>query len=262
MEFTLFGKQYYINKVVALAVIIILIISSGVLGFFLKQIYQPFEPPVIEKSTEIIQSNLSQSPEESVKEEIPEIKVHVTGCVNKPGVVTIKKGQVIEDAVKMAGGPTKDADLENINLAYKLEENVMLRIKAKSLNKSSAGAATTSGINKPTQSKTSASVQSSVSNLSETNTMNSGVDIINDSLRTVVGEGEAADNSTKSSLVNINKASQAELENLPSVGPATAKAIVDYREKTGGFKKLTDIMKITGIKQKTYDKIKDFICID
>ncbi|WP_313559507.1 ComEA family DNA-binding protein, partial [Ruminiclostridium cellobioparum] len=65
----------------------------------------------------------------------------------------------------------------------------------------------------------------------------------------------------KNNLVNINTATQAELEGLPNVGPATAKAIIEYREKNGGFKKVTDLMKITGIKQKTFDKIKDHICI-
>jgi len=46
--------------------------------------------------------------------------VYVVGEVNKPGVVTLKKGQIIQDAIELAGGPTEDADIENINLAYEL----------------------------------------------------------------------------------------------------------------------------------------------
>jgi len=65
-----------------------------------------------EKTTE----KLVQEKEEAADE----IKVYVVGEVNKPGVVTLKKGQIIQDAIELAGGPTEDADIENINLAYEL----------------------------------------------------------------------------------------------------------------------------------------------
>lgn len=247
MEFTLFGKQYFVNKVLAVFILVILILGSGTLGFFLKQVYRPLETPVVEENKVIskaVQATITTGP----REEEEEIQVYVTGCVYKPGVVTLKKGQLINDAIKMAGGATKEADLENINLAFKLEENVMLRIKPKSKNGSTGSSA-------PVKSQTSSAGKSS-----ETQKINSGADIIRNSMDTVVGEAEAQN--TKSSLLNINTASQTELENLPNVGPATAKAIIEYREKNGGFQKITDIMKITGIKQKTFDKIKDYICIE
>jgi len=66
------------------------------------------------------------------EEAADEIKVYVVGEVNKPGVVTLKKGQIIQDAIELAGGPTEDADIENINLAYELRENVMIRVMSKS----------------------------------------------------------------------------------------------------------------------------------
>ena len=252
MEITLFGKRFFISKILIFSVTIFLIIGSGVLGYFLKQVYQPFSnSDIVENNTEIVQSKAVEPSDESAKsEEEPEdIKVYVVGCVNKPGVVVIKKGQVIDDAIKMAGGATKDADLENINLAYKLDQNTMLRIKSK-----------TSKANKTQQqSNASAAVTNKTANVDK---VNSGIDIVTNSLGAVMEEEDEKENSNKkNSLVNINKASQAELENLPNVGPATAKAIIDYREKNGEFKKITDIMKITGIKQKTYDKIKDYICI-
>lgn len=273
MEITLFGKQFFINKVMLFCVIIFLIIGSGVLGYFLKQVYQPLSSTdIVESNTEIIKSEVVEPSEESTKpEEAPIIKIYVIGCVNKPGVVEIKKGQVIDDAIKIAGGATKEADLENINLAYKLNENTMLRIKSKAI--SSAFPATSS--TKTSSAKAAASSANSSSsnkNQKQSNTstkvdnskvvMNSGIDIVTDSLGAIVEEVVNNDSNNKNSLVNINKASETELETLPNVGPATAKAIISYREKNGGFKKLTDIMKITGIKQKTYDKIKEFICIE
>ena len=48
---------------------------------------------------------------------------------------------------------------------------------------------------------------------------------------------------------------------LKGVGEAKAELIITYREAKGGFKNITDLMKIKGIKQKFFDKIKDKICI-
>lgn len=275
MELNLFGKQYFINKILLICILIFLILGSGVLGFFLKQVYHPLSSPVVTQDNEIAkQSPAGETPQETqMPEEKEEIKVYVTGCVNKPGVITLEKGQLIDDAIKAAGGATKEADLENINLAYELKENLMLRIKSKptASNKAAAVAGTPetaqpskTGANPKNNTQTVQAGQGKAAeNKVDTGSMNSGIDIISGSLDTVVEEeGETAGEEKKNNRVNINKATQAELENLPNIGPATAKAIIDYREKSGGFQKVTDIMKITGIKQKTYDKIKDDICID
>ena len=57
-------------------------------------------------------------------------------------------------------------------------------------------------------------------------------------------------------VVNINSASQKQLEELPGVGPVKAKAIIDYRKKNGPFKATADIKKVEGIGDATYDQIK------
>ena len=57
-------------------------------------------------------------------------------------------------------------------------------------------------------------------------------------------------------VVNINSASQKQLEELPGVGPAKAKAIIDYRKKHGPFKSVEDVKKVDGIGDATYDQIK------
>jgi competence protein ComEA len=61
---------------------------------------------------------------------------------------------------------------------------------------------------------------------------------------------------TAFAVVNINSASQKQLEELPGVGPAKAKAIIDYRKKNGPFKTTEDIKKVEGIGDATYDQIK------
>ncbi|WP_024833605.1 helix-hairpin-helix domain-containing protein [Ruminiclostridium josui] len=250
MEISVFGKKIFLSKIHVVCIITVMAFGAGILGFILKQVYHPLEKPMVEaENTAMVIKKAEPAEEQAEEEKVPDIKVYVTGCVNKPGVVTIKKGQIIEDAIKNAGGATKQADLENINLAYPLNENTMIRIKAKGTAKAASTDKTGS--------------QSQSAKATGGSTINSGVDIIIDSLGADVGEKESnSSESSKSKLLNINKASQAELEELPNVGPATAKAIIEYREQNGGFAKLTDIMKITGIKQKTFDKIKNFICVD
>lgn len=291
MEITLFGKQYFINKALMIGFSLFLIVGSGVLGYFLNKIYQPLSEPVIENSPASSSysagiNNGFNNTDKNEDKEVAHIKVYVVGCVNKPGVVTLNKGDVIEDAIREAGGAAKDADLENINLAFELDKNTMLRIKAKPsglqvknaiaspVNEGSAQNNSNPKSNQKTPqmpsenagqqagSKTGHSSGSGAGVVGTAGKLNSGVDIISDSLGAVISDQQSATGEDKkSSLVNINTATQAELEELPNVGPATAKAIIEYREKNGKFSKVTDIMKITGIKQKTFDKIKDFICV-
>jgi competence protein ComEA len=65
--------------------------------------------------------------------------------------------------------------------------------------------------------------------------------------------GDAASNRVTSGgevatrVININLASATELEQLPGVGPATAKAIIVYREKYGAFNTVEDLLKVRGI---------------
>lgn len=61
--------------------------------------------------------------------------------------------------------------------------------------------------------------------------------------------------------VNINTASKEELDALPEIGPVKAQAIVDYRNANGKFAAPEDIMKVPGIKEGTFAKIKDYVVV-
>lgn len=67
---------------------------------------------------------------------------------------------------------------------------------------------------------------------------------------------------TQKVIVNINTASVQELCTIRMIGETKAKAIVNYREKYGAFKDKADIIKVYGIGEKTYEKIKDSICVN
>jgi len=64
-----------------------------------------------------------------------------------------------------------------------------------------------------------------------------------------------------SELININTASQLELESLPGIGPTTAQKIIAYREANGPFINPEDIINVSGIGPGTYERIKDLITV-
>lgn len=70
------------------------------------------------------------------------------------------------------------------------------------------------------------------------------------------------DKETEKSLININTATKEQLMQLAGIGESRALSIISYREKHGEFKKIEDIMKISGIKEAAFEKIKDYICVD
>lgn len=68
-------------------------------------------------------------------------------------------------------------------------------------------------------------------------------------------------NPAKASKVNLNKATKEQLMTLPGIGLAKAEDIIRYRETHGGFSRIEDIMKVSGIKDAAFQKIKDSITI-
>lgn len=62
--------------------------------------------------------------------------------------------------------------------------------------------------------------------------------------------------------VNINKADLTELQTLPAIGPAKAQAIIDYREKEGPFRQVEDLQNVSGIGEKTFEKLHELISVN
>jgi competence protein ComEA len=61
--------------------------------------------------------------------------------------------------------------------------------------------------------------------------------------------------------VDLNRASAADLEALPGIGPATAKKIIDDREKNGPFATVEDLMRVPGIGQKKLEALKEYVTV-
>ena len=138
------------------------------------------------------------------------ISVYVSGAVYKPDVYRLPLNAIVKDAIAAAGGATADADLDRINLAMRLSDQMHVHVPRQ-------------GEAIPTPDKKSPA--------------------------------------TLSAPVNINTATLEELDTLPGIGPAIAKAIIDYRTANGPFKKIEDINAVKGIGDALFAKIKDMITV-
>ena len=67
--------------------------------------------------------------------------------------------------------------------------------------------------------------------------------------------------SQEDSRININTASEEELQLLPGVGPSLAQRIIEYRNENGPFQKVEDICRVSGIGSKTFSKFEKYITI-
>jgi competence protein ComEA len=154
------------------------------------------------------------------------IVVHVVGAVVEPGVYELPVGARGDDAVRAAGGLTSQADVRAVNLALQLVDGEQLVIPRKGEALSPAGSRQPSG----------ATGSGSISGGSS-------------GLGGGAPENSAGGPSSVSAprLVNINRASVAELDQLPGVGPSTARAIVEHRERYGPYATVDDLLAVRGI---------------
>jgi len=149
----------------------------------------------------------------------PVVKVHVMGAVMHPGVVTLRAGARVEDAIQAAGGLTADADPAQLNLAAVVADGSQIVIGTVDDPRGDINGPGTSG-----------------------------------------GQAGAA-TSGSTSLVNINTASQAELETLPGVGPVTAQKILTWRAQHGKFTTIDELQEIDGIGPKTMANLEPYVCV-
>lgn len=156
------------------------------------------------------------------QEEKPEAKkiiIHITGCVRNTGIVEVDDGSRIIDVIEKAGGFTEEADISKVNLAYIVQDAQKIYIPSILDEKEIEYVSTESGENVIIEDKTK----------------------------------------EKTSKVNINKAKQTELEQIPGIGPSTALKIINYRKENGEFSSIEKIKEISGIGEKKFDEIKEHI---
>ena len=214
MEFT--TKQ----KIIIISIIIVLII----VGIYVYNIR--FSEDINENTNE---NQLNTSFVENILEKDDknkEIIVHITGAVKKNGIVKLKDGARIYDAIEMAGGSTDDADLSKINLAYVLEDGQKVYIPK-------------------------------IGEINQENAEEEYITFEYGNNKNIIQDYNKGGNEK----VNINTANQTELETLPGIGTATAEKIIDYRNKNGKFSSIEDIQNVKGFGNAKYENIKESICV-
>lgn len=101
---------------------------------------------------------------------------------------------------------------------------------------------------------------------SDSRSINHAQKVVDEMVIYVPVEGEEAEllqsaQGVQSNLVNINKADLTMLTTLPGIGPTKAEAIIAYRTEQGLFKEPQELMKVTGIGKKTYEKLESLISV-
>ena len=77
-----------------------------------------------------------------------------------------------------------------------------------------------------------------------------------------VTAGVTDESAVKINIININTAGSEELQTLPGIGEVIAGRIIEYRDNHGGFLNIEEIMEVSGIGEKMFENIKDYICIE
>ena len=212
--------------------------SSSVI---LEEEVVPSDEPLLskndEKSVSVLEENQSETLgaqkqnatcmvlEESAEAEI-QIAVHICGAVKQPGVYYLKESQRLYEGIQKAGGFLEEADQNYLNLAMMLEDGMKVIV--------------------PTKEETSAITEEIVAAdeyLQKRDTVE----------KSKVGE--------QNEKVDLNTADEALLCTLPGIGESRAKSIIAYREKHGLFQKIEDVMKVSGIKEAAYEKLKDYVTV-
>lgn len=160
------------------------------------------------------------------------VKVHVAGAVRNPGVYELSPTQRVVDAVNAAGGATASADLESINLAQTIVDTEQIYVPVRARR-----AVTVPRRPEPRlQPKRTTTVPASP----------------------VV---TPAPGTTVPAKVNINTATAAQLDELPGVGPATAKRIIAWRQSKGPFARVDDLLNVPGIGPSKLDAMRPMVSV-
>lgn len=160
------------------------------------------------------------------EEEKGKIKVHISGAVKNEGVIELEEGARLIDGIEKVGGFTEEAYTKDINLASILEDGMKIYVYTKK-------------------------------EMEEGNTLENN----NNILKNEIVSNQGSTTSTKNEKINLNKATEEELDTLPGIGESTAKKIIEYRKEKGTFKNIEELKEVSGIGDAKFDKIKDLVTV-
>ncbi|MEW6771544.1 MAG: helix-hairpin-helix domain-containing protein [Bacillota bacterium] len=159
------------------------------------------------------------------EEKPPEICVHVAGAVYHPGVYRLPYGSRVLDAVQKAG-LRPEADMDVLNLAQVLEDGRKVVVPPRTPPAEPGAAASGNPF------------------------------AVAAGGATASGSGAAA-----GEKVNLNTADSRALEELPGIGPALARRIIEYRTANGPFSSVDELLNVSGIGEKKLAQLRDHVTV-
>lgn len=181
-------------------------------------------------------SELETKEEQTKEDRQTEIYVHICGAVVNPGVYILDAGSRVFEGIEAAGGFREDACEDYVNQAKPLQDGQRLVIPTVEEMET----AKENGIYQDFWMADAAGTDGSEQSDKENPASSSGA----------------------GGLININTATESELSGINGIGPSKAAAVVAYRQENGSFTSIEEIMKVSGIGEGTYEKIKDKISVN
>lgn len=179
-----------------------------------ESVPSPPEPAAVEElEPKPVAESVSSEPIPPV-----EVAIDVKGAVSMPGIYKMSSNERVNDAINKAGGLTEKADAAAVNLAQKVQDEMVIYVPAEGEEAP------------PTQSAPPVS-------------------------------SDLSTNEGASKVININTADSTALQELPGIGESKAQAIIDFRETDGPFSAVDDLKNVSGIGDKTFEKLAPLIAV-
>ncbi len=157
--------------------------------------------------------------EQNISSVSDELVVQVQGAVRNPGVYRVAQGTRLYELVDIAGGATGEAELQDLNLAAPLYDGQRIVIPSAEEKQ----------------------------------------EVFFSNLSSFLPQNEVLPSSGSDSLININTATEEQLESLPGIGEVLAGRIIQHRREKGTFSSPEDLLDVHGIGSKRLEEIREKI---
>jgi competence protein ComEA len=146
--------------------------------------------------------------------------VHVAGAVRSPGLYRVPRDARVAQAVDLAGGPSRRADLTGVNLAAPLVDGQQIVVPVRG-RAPAGGAAPSAGAAPPA--------------------------------------GAAGGGASPRAPISLSTATLEQLDALDGIGPTLARRILEYRDAHGGFRSVAELREVDGIGEKRFEALREAV---
>ena len=174
------------------------------------------------------------------------LAVHVAGAVRHPALYTLPPGSRVANAIHAAGGPSRNADLDSLNLAEKIQDGEKVYVPNKSERNDPA-----------VQSNPESRPGNAIGHVLKSTASTAPMPIAIAGALPGHSSNKIAEGSSEQ--INLNTASEEDLQRLPGVGPAMAGRILTYRKELGRFSSIDDLHGVKGIGDKRFARISPYV---